>query len=396
MKLFFNFIALIPLMLSSLPASGASPPPSEPLSPAYNAFGLDLYLKESSASPQANVFISPVSVALALAMTFNGAAGTTAEAMAAVLNIAGMPVDAVNVDNRKLIGDLGGIGPDIDLFIANSIWLKKQFAFKDLFRKRSRDNFKAEIFPLTTADAINAWVKDHTGGRIEDIVKEISPDDIAYLVNAIYFRGKWETEFDPAKSYTDSFHRAGGGDKKVRMMKRKGFFAYAENDLFQAIRIPYIGSRTGMYIFLPAEGQGLELFRKKLDPDSWTEWAGSLRSREGLIEMPVFKAQYESKLNGSLSAMGMKIAFGRRADFSNMCEVTGGTVYIDEVIHKTFIEVNEEGTEAAAATSVGMKLTSVQRGPEPFRMTVDRPFFFTIVDDQTGIMLFAGSIGDPQ
>jgi serpin B len=180
------------------------------------------------------------------------------------------------------------------------------------------------------------------------------------------------------------------------MMHQSGEFSYKENDLYQAVSLPYGKGRMSMYVFLPAEGSKLDDFYRGLSSDAWNEWVTGFQRREGSLAVPRFTLEYAVRLKGILIALGMGKAFSpTEADFSAMCTVHEQNVYIDDVLHKTFIEVNEEGTEAAAVTAVKMKLTAVAEKPEPFQMIVDRPFFVVIRDNETGLVLFMGSIVEP-
>jgi len=239
---------------------------------------------------------------------------------------------------------------------------------------------------------------------IPSIIDSVDPADIAILVNAIYFKGEWTVEFDENVTEDGPFH-APGGEMSVPMMKRSGKIEYGENDLFQAVRLTYgegdtgsdrAGGGTSMYVLLPAGGNSLSDLKAKLTPGSWKAWTEGMTRREGTIELPRFRAEYFSRLNGSLSGMGMKEAFGRRADFTGLCECAPGDVFISDVFHKAVIEVNEKGTRAAAATSITLRLTSAMPVEEPFHMIVDRPFLVAIVDDETGLILFMGAISDPE
>lgn len=214
-----------------------------------------------------------------------------------------------------------------------------------------------------------------------------------FLINAIYFKGKWMNEFDKSQTADQPFTLADGRQKQHPMMSQRGDYRYTENQQFQAVSLPYGKGRTSLYVFLPKPNSNLADFQKTLTAENWQTWMKTFSKREGSIQLPRFKMEYEIQLKKSLSALGMGIAFDPlKADFSNLSETS---TRIDEVKHKTFVEVNEEGTEAAAVTSIGIRATSAQMEVAPFSMTVDRPFFCAIRDNKTGEILFMGEIVNP-
>ncbi len=384
--------------------SGTEPASAGPLLEGYNRFGVDLFTREAAGSDGDNVFVSPVSVALCLGMAYNGAGGTTAAEMARLLGAGSMELSAYNGANGLLVDHLSETGTGITLSIANSLWLREGFPFRKEFVSRNEKHFNAGVCLLETEKEINRWVEERTEGMIPSIIDSVDPDDVAILVNAIYFKGEWTVEFDKDLTEERPFHSP-KGKKSVPMMKRSGKLDCHENELFQAVRLPYgknasddgpSGGGTSMYVFLPSGENTLADLIGKLALKDWKTWTGTLAERDGTIEMPRFKAEYFSRLNGTLSGMGMKDAFSRSADFSNLCECGPGDVYISDVLHKAVIEVNEKGTEAAAATAITIRLTSAMPVVDPFHMVVDRPFLIAIVDDNTGLILFMGAISDPE
>ena len=217
-----------------------------------------------------------------------------------------------------------------------------------------------------------------------------------FLINAIYFKGTWQEEFDPSETRDDSFHLANGDIKQVPMMRQERQYPYYRGKNFQAIRLAYGDGQMSMYIFLPDPESDLNLFLENLNAKNWENWTSQFHPQDISLVMPKFKLEYRKKLNHTLKALGMGIAFEPYlADFSRMAplEILGENLYIGEVIHKTFVEVNEEGTEAAAVTSVGVVATSLPPPPIPF--TIDRPFFFAIRDNETKTVLFMGVVREP-
>ncbi|MDD3642761.1 MAG: serpin family protein [Candidatus Krumholzibacteria bacterium] len=362
------------------------------LAGSYNRFGFSLF-SELYARGGGTVFVSPASVALCLGMAYNGAGGSTAEGMAQTLRLDPMEPGDFNAASRALLDSLASLDPQIRLDIANSLWLRERFPFRDEFVTVCRESFGAGVFPLTAAEPINAWVSEKTQGMIPTIIESIDGRDIAVLVNAIYFKGRWATPFDPGRTVDGTF-RGAGGDQKARMMVRDGEMNYLENDLLQAVRLPYGAGGASMYVLLPREEKGIDSLAAALTVEGWSRWASSMRSRRGRLELPRFKASYFERLNAGLAALGMQEAFTSRADFTRLCECSPGDVFISDVLHKAVIEVTEEGTEAAAATSITMRVTSAMPVDEPFTMIVDRPFILAIVDGETGLILFLGSIAE--
>ncbi|HYW18504.1 MAG TPA: serpin family protein [Nodularia sp. (in: cyanobacteria)] len=366
---------------------------------ANNKFGFKLFseiLKNNS--NQDNIFVSPSSVAIALAMAYNGASGSTQQAMAKTLELQGMSLPEINSAYATLKELLENPDPQVQLTIANSLWAKKEATLQPNFIQSTEEFYKAKVTNLDFQDAgsantINKWVEDSTRGKINKIVEQIQPDQVLFLINAIYFKGKWTNQFDKSQTAEHPFKSISGKQKQQPMMSQTGEYRYYENDQFQAVSLPYgEDGKVSFYIFLPKEESNLQTFYQNLNADNWEKWLSQLKNRDGFIRLPRFKTDYDVTLNDALKALGMSEAFSNQANFSGM----GTKLKISEVKHKTFVEVNEEGTEAAAVTSVGMVPTSFTQKLEPFRMIVDRPFFSAIRDNQTGSILFMGSITDPQ
>ncbi|MEQ9372369.1 MAG: serpin family protein [Coleofasciculus chthonoplastes F3-SA18-01] len=365
---------------------------------ANTKFGFKLFSEILQENSNKNVFISPTSVAIALAMTYNGASGETQAAMANALELQGMSLSEVNQANEALKTTLENADSDIQLSIANSLWAKQDISFKPDFLRRNQEFYDTQVTNLDFANpeakrVINNWVKENTNGKIPQIISEIQPNDILFLINAIYFKGNWMEQFDKDKTVERPFYLVDGTQKEHPMMSQSGEYQYYEDDTVQAISLPYGKGRLSFYVFLPRETVSLDTFEQQLTPENWQQWMNRFGKRDGSIVLPRFKLEYEIQLNKALKALGMDVAFDDRADFSNMTEAD---VLINQVKHKTFVEVNEEGTEAAAATSVGMVLTSAAIPQTPFEMVVDRPFFCAIRDNQTGTILFMGSIREPK
>ncbi|MXV72711.1 serpin family protein, partial [Candidatus Poribacteria bacterium] len=337
---------------------------------------------------------------IALAMTLNGASGETEQAMTNALQLQGLGSEAINLGYAGLRQALQVADPKVILTIANSLWARQGVPFKQDFLQWNTEYFGAEIATLnfmdpSTLTTINQWVNTNTNGKITKILDEINTDMVLFLINAIYFKGAWQTEFDPSHTREGAFYLITGAEKQVPMMTRTGDYPYYENheEKFQAISLPYGDGRISMYIFLPYRESNLNTFLDALNTENWENWISQFHEQEIFLSMPKFKLEYEKTLNNPLKSLGMGIAFASGlADFSRMAdlEVLGQNLYIGEVLHKAVVEVNEEGTEAAPVTSVGIRATSA-----PPEFIANRPFFFAIRDNETKTVLFMGSVVDP-
>jgi serine protease inhibitor len=368
---------------------------------ADNGFGFRLLGALGVPGMGKNLFISPLSVSMALGMAFNGAAGATADSMRATLGFAGLARDEINASYRSLIDLLRGLDPAVDFAIANSVWYRPEFALDSAFLDRTVTYFDAAVRPLdfaspNAAPTINQWVADATHGRITEIVDPpIPPDVIAYLINAICFKGTWTTQFSQSSTYPAPFYRADGTSRDVPMMHTQKPIpvGYASGSDVQVLDLPYGGGAYSMTIVLPAHGASLDSLVGTVTEAQWEEWIGALDSLSLDVTMPKFQLEYEQSLLDALEALGMRVAFCRNVpavdpDFTAMYPPGGAC--ISNVKHKTWVDVNEEGTEAAAVTSVEIGLTSL-----PPTVIVDHPFLFAIRERFSGTILFLGAIGDP-
>lgn len=365
---------------------------------ANTRFAFKLFSGIAEQDAGKNVFISPQSVAVVLATACTGARGETREAMVKTLELQGISMEDINRGNAALKGVLASLDPKIRLNIANSLWAREGLPFEQDFIETSDKFYGAKVENLDFADPgapryINAWVKDKTEGKIEKIVDKINPDTILFLINAIYFKGSWSKGFDPEKTAEGVFNLPGGRQKKHPMMSRSGTYSYLQEPGFQAVSLPYGSGAVSMYVFLPDQGSSLTEFHRSLNARNWEGWMSRFGETKGNVVLPRFKSDYKLCLNDTLKSLGLGIAFDRnRADFRNM--INGrDNVFISKVEHKTFAEINEEGTEAAAITSLTFGVTCVR---DEFNMVVDRPFFLAIRDNRTGTILFMGSVVDPQ
>lgn len=365
---------------------------------ADNAFGLDLFRMLSEAAPDTNVFASPLSVSMALGMTLNGADGETRAEMERTLRLAGLSPDEINASYHTLIDLLTTLDDDVRFEIANSIWYRDTFSVEQAFLDLNTAHFDAAVQALDfdgpeAPNRINAWVDEKTHGKISQIVDgPIDPQTVMYLINAVYFNGDWTHPFDEEMTRDDAFTQADGTTTPVRMMAMyDASFPYLAHDAFQAVDLPYGDSLFTMTIFLPREGVSIDDFVDTLDADDWNAWTAALSpTKLTSLQLPKFKLEYKTSLKDALSALGMEAAFQPgRADFSGI-NPNQRDLHISDVLHKTFVEVDEEGTEAAAVTSVVVGVTSI--GPDPITMRIDRPFVFAIREQATGTILFIGKV----
>lgn len=366
---------------------------------ANNRFGFALLHQLREAEEGKNVFFSPTSITLALAMTYNGAAGETEQAMAKVMSLEEISKEELNQAAMELRQSLQSADPKVELTIANSLWARQGISFKKQFLETNRQYFGAQVSVLdfgdpTALQTINRWVEGNTRGKITKIVDSIPASTVMFLINAIYFNGKWQKPFDKSLTQEKPFHLANGEQKRVPMMAQTGKFPYLKGEGFQMVSLPYGAGRLSMVVVLPDEGISLNEWLKSLDAKSWKEWTPKLVTTDGELQLPRFKTEYDKTLNDALKSLGMAVAFDpHRADFTGMRDERD--LFLEKVHHKAVVEVNEEGTEAAAVTSVQVGITSVQQPRPPFKMIVDRPFFFAIRDTRTGMVLFMGAVVEP-
>ena len=365
-----------------------------------NRFGFKLF-QQAATKDDGNVFISPLSVSYALAMTLNGTDGETRQAILSTLQLNG--IDDPNASFKGLTAFLTGLDSLVKFEIANSIWYREGLPVNDAFIEANQDNFDALVRGLNfnspgAADIINGWVDEKTNGKISKIVNPpIDPSTIMFLINAIYFKGDWAIKFNAGNTRSHPFYVSQGKETTCRMMFNTEKYDYFEYDLFQAIDLPYGNSDFSMTVFLPAKEITIKELIDFLDKERWTIDA-NFDKTEVELGLPRFKFEYEITLNDILENMGMAVAFdSHKADFRKMLESPAApdrNVYIDQVLHKTFLQVDEKGTEAAAVTSVRLALTSAAPMAKPV-MIVDRPFLFGIREKTSGSFIFVGKVTDP-
>lgn len=362
---------------------------------ASNAFSFAWWNRLNTVQRDANVFVSPLSASFALGMTMNGAAGQTFAEMQSALQFGQTPLRDINEGYRSLISLLVDLDPAVTTTIANSIWHRNDFSFNQTFFDTVSKYFDADVtgldFANTTASlaAINGWVSSNTNGKITTILDAISDNAVMYLINAIYFNARWREKFDASKTTDDSFKRAGGGLDPVRLMNRTGDMLYAESPAWQAVDLPYGNTAFSMTVVLPDETTDVETVAASFNAPTWNALTTSLVEREVQLSLPRLRLSYERTLNDDLRALGMVIPFvGDAADFTRMSPA-GNRLFISNVKQKAFVDVHEEGTEAAAVTSVEVGVTSAPIIPV---VRVDRPYIFVLRERLTGTILFMGKV----
>lgn len=357
-----------------------------------NALGFDL-LHKVEPNEDDNIFISPTSALIALAMVLNGAEGATKNEIIEVLAQSNIAIEDVNRASAALIEMIEKDSDAVELAIANSIWLNENFHFTDEFTKNTVEFFQAETTAIDvnndqSVDKINKWVSEATNHKIAEIIEApLDPNLAAIVINALYFNGKWQYEFNKELTEELPFF-APDTEIKIPMMVLEEELAYIDADDFQAVKLPYGKGEMHMHIFLPKD---MDEFTKELTVENWQSWQTEFEKTNGTVILPKFKLEYETELNQALQHLGMELAFDpESADFSKMIKEED-PLWIDKVKQKTYIDVNEEGTEAAAVTSVEIETTSLII-EEAFHMEVNRPFFIAITDEETQTILFMGMI----
>jgi serpin B len=365
---------------------------------ATGDFEIDLF-RESFVVSQSNggfnTVISPLSIKIAMAMVTEGAKEETLTELREVLELD----ENSKTYYQNLIDDISE-QDDITLAIANSLWSREGLEFKQDFVDLLRDYYYAEATSLdfndsSSVDTINRWVKDNTNGKIDKILEEIDPLEIMYLINAIYFNADWTEQFNEDYTQEKDFTLTDGSIIQTDLMSMDSDFLYQENDDFQAVELPYgENGRYVMWVYLPNEGKEIDKFVSDMTREKMDKWKEGFSLMEGYLELPKFKIEYSSSLEDVLKNLGIRKAFDTGS--ANFKGIIDKNVYISKVVHKTYIDVSEKGTEAAAVTTIGMSLTAMPTEPEEtFEMIVDRPFFFTINDTKNDEILFMGTILNP-
>ena len=402
------FILILSVVLISCEKSNTIDQPGDPVDIAteiyqkgvidsVNSFAFDLFRPIlSDAGETDNVMISPFSISSALSMTLNGAAGETFEAMRMALRLEEKSIEQINSTYLKLMTEMVPVDKRVVVEIANSVWVEKRLAVKQPFITNLQTWYKAEARDIDVTDPeavniVNDWIAEKTHDKITEMLDYLDPDLAMLLINAVYFNGKWRYQFDKADTFKDLFYVTPSASKSVSMMHQTEKLKVATGNNITIAEIPYGQGNYTMVIVLPDENVTITEVANDITPSLWNEWIGLLNdnTQDVNLSMPRFKYEYKSPLNDVLIDLGMGVAFTDQADFSNISEQD---LVINRVLHQTFIETNEEGTEAAAATVVEIGVTSM---PTTIEVNLDHPFLYFIRESSTGTILFMGRVGDP-
>ncbi len=410
----FSLLFLIPLVFSvgcgsESPIGPEDPIPGLPRSlslsearlvEAGNDFAFRLLNEIHQGDPSSNLFVAPLSASMALGMTLNGAQGNTYDQMRGTLGFGEMGLGDINQGYLDLLDLLTGLDPEVELGIGNSIWYREGFPIRPDFLTRTQTFFKAEVRGLDFSDPgapgiINGWVRDQTNGKIREIIDDpIDWATVMFLINATYFKAKWSTRFPKSNTAQAEFTRENGTTGTVPLMELTDTLGYGETDEYQVVDLPYGGRAFSMTVLLPKPGHTVHELVGSLNPDSWQTMVEGLHSKEGTVQLPRFRMEWEKVLNETLKGMGMVDAFSpSQADFSGISDIARQVgLFVSKVKQKSYVDVDEEGTEAAAVTVVEVSLTSM---PDRFHFRADRPFLFVIRERFSNTILFAGAFMTP-
>jgi serine protease inhibitor len=368
---------------------------------SVNDFAFDIFKRvNESETGNENLFISPLSISTALSMTANGAEGETNEGIRKALHLEDIAESEINSAYKTLVPFLTELDPKVNLKLANSNWYKQELTIHDAFRQTLLEYYDAEINPAdfnnpATKDKINDWIEDKTNGKIRDMLDQIPADAVMYLINAIYLKADWQYKFDKSKTEKQPFYLANGNTVQTDMMFSKGVkIRHFANSSLQLIELPYGNGQFVFSVIMPANASELDAIIASLDMAQYQDYVAASDTLSLQVRMPKFKITYKTLLNEVLSEMGMALSFSDDADFSRLFDESL-SLQISRVIHQSFIEVDEEGSEAAAATLVEVELTSINQIPKPMEITLDRPFAFFIREKHSNTILFAGKLLDP-
>jgi len=361
-------------------------------SSASNYFGLNLLKKISL--EEDNIFVSPTSISSALALAANGAEGQTLDEMLKVLGLDQVGLNTANADYKTKMKKLNTSSDTLNISIANSIWTTGGSSFLPAYQDLAKNVFDAKADKASSVNDINGWVESKTNGKIKNILNYLQSD--LYLVNAIYFKGDWSSPFETADTQKESFQTR-TTQTDVDMMNKTEILSYYSDSKVQVVKLPYRSDNDqgqySMVVYLPAKSSTLADLIKSLDYKKYQNYITNLSDAEVELKLPKFELDYKTDLVEKLNLLGMQRAFGKQGELTKMSSIPQ---FISEVIHQSYIKVDEKGTEAAAATVVGTLGTAmITEEPETVKMYVNRPFFFSIQDDETGEMLFSGAIQDP-
>ena len=366
---------------------------------ADNQFGLEIFQKiNGSLTEQKNTMISPMSISLALAMVYNGSEGNTKTQMETMLHKSGLTPDDINQDYKDLVTALVSHDPKVELSISNAMFYRNTFAVKSDFVSTNKDYYEAEVAGLDftknaeTLNKVNGWVNSKTKGKIDKIIDQVNPEDIMYILNAIYFNGEWKYRFDAKQTSNQSFTKEDNSVIQVPVMTIENQFNYYSASSFEMLEMPYGSGKFSMLVLLPKTGKKTDDVISLLTTNNLSDWISKLTETKKTVYLPKFEFKFDKSLIDNLQALGMTDAFDSgKADLTGISDEA--QLFISEVMHKSYIKVDEKGTEAAAVTGVTVGLTSVGTDLAVFR--ADHPFVFIIREKDTNSILFIGKVIDP-
>jgi serpin B len=366
---------------------------------ADNQFGFEIFQKvNASLSEPKNTMISPMSISLALAMVYNGTDGDTKKQMEDMLHKANLTPEDINQSYKDLVAALSSHDPKVELSISNAIFYRNSFSIKNDFITTNQNYYQAEVSGLDftktteTLNKINGWVNTKTNGKIDKIIEQVKEEDMMYLLNAIYFNGEWKYQFDSKETTDMTFKKEDQSVIQVPTMTIENPFNYYSHQSFQLLEMPYGSGKYSMLIFLPASGKTTNDIISMMTSENVDDWISKLAEQKKEVFLPKFEFKFDDSLVDELSALGMTDAFNdAKANLSGISEAA--KLVISEVMHKSYIKVDERGTEAAAVTGITVGVTSI--GPDnSFR--VDHPFVFAIREKDTKAILFIGKVLNPK
>ncbi|MEO9570966.1 MAG: serpin family protein [Polaribacter sp.] len=369
-------------------------PKSEIFIEANNKFAFDIFKNIATTEANENFMISPVSLSLALGMVYNGSESETKTAFENTLNYTDFLPNEINEINREISVNLSDNSVGSIFEIANSIWIEKTFSVKEDFINTNKNYYNADVKNLDFSDVnsvntINNWVSDKTHQKIPTIIETISPTDAMFLINALYFKSDWKYKFEEENTKELPFYGE-NSTENVEMMNLTNDLSFYENTSFSAVKLPYKNDKYTMTVILPKENKTTTDIINLLNTDNWKSWTENFKNQAINLTIPKFKSSYQKKLNEGLVDLGLENAFSANANFNGISDVF---LKISYVLQKTFIEVNEKGTEAAAVTIVAIETTSTQPNKE---IIINKPFLYTITEKETGSICFIGKIGMPE
>ena len=400
------YITLCVFLFASCNKENGEPTPQKPIVISLDApqktkvqqdndFAFDFLQRSVNAFDDANVVLSPISVSLALGMVWNGADGDTKTKMETALKMSGLSVEQINEYYKLMQTSLPRIDPKTKLSIANSIWYKNGFQVYRDFLETNKEYFNSEVAALDFTNpqavkTINDWCAKNTNNLIPKVLDYIPGDAVMYLINAIYFKGTWSTQFDKERTFETNFYNEDNTTNLVKMMSVTESFNYTEDESAQYLELPYGSGFFNMTFILPKGEKTTTDIIDNINISKWNDIQNQMYSQEVVVRIPRFKTKLQYLLNDVLQAMGMTSAFG---DFANFSKISMEDIFISRVLHDTYIEVTEEGTEAAAVTTVEM-VEFASEEPQNVVFFANKPFLFLIHEKSTGIILFIGKIGN--